>query len=180
MTGKAEEVYAQSLFEVAREDGELPQIAKELETVAALLKEQPDFVRLLSSPAMSRKEKIAIAGSVFDQTVSSHLANFIKVLADHGRIAAFDGICTAFRAHYDRHTGVLPVTAVTAVEMPARLREKLQNKLAQTTGKKILLDCQVDPTVIGGVLLRYDNKEIDGTVREKLTALRRQLAGRMV
>ena len=84
----------------------------------------------------------------------------------------FDRIVKEFTLLYYQEKNIVAVTAVTAVELSAPLREKLQRKLETATGKTVFLQTEVEPAVLGGVLLRYDNKELDGTVREKLNKLR--------
>ncbi len=180
MAGKAEDVYAESLFEVASEADRLDEIYRELDAVARIFRENPDFVRLLSSPAVTKKEKIALISDIFDGRADALLANFLKVLAQNGRIACFEGIRAAFEQRYQKENNILAVTSVTAIKLPPALRERLVTKLEVLTGQTVLLTEEVDPAVLGGVLLRYDSKEIDGTVRERLSALKRQIARQVV
>lgn len=180
MAGKAEDVYAESLFEVAAEADRLDEIYRELDAVAGIFRENPDFVRLLSSPAVTKKEKIALISDIFDGRADTLLANFLKVLAQNGRIACFEGIRAAFEQRYQKENNILAVTSVTAIKLSPALRERLVTKLQVLTGQTVLLTEEVDPAVLGGVLLRYDSKEIDGTVRERLSALKRQIARQVV
>lgn len=180
MAGKAEDVYAQSLFEVAAEAGTLDEMYQELGAVAGIFRENPDFVRVLSSPAVTKKEKIGLISDIFDSRTDPLLSNFLKVLARNGRSACFEGIRMAFEQRYQKERNILAVTAVTAIELSPALRERLVTKLMGLTGKTVLLTEEVDPAVLGGVLLRYDSKEIDGTVKERLSGLKRQLARQTV
>ena len=84
----------------------------------------------------------------------------------------FSGCCQAFRQHYNRDNGILPVTAVTAAPLSAELRRKLSDKLSTLTGKSIELDCRVDPECLGGVRLDFDGKQVDGTIRRRLEDIR--------
>lgn len=180
MAGKAEDVYAESLFEVAVEAEKLDEIYQELTAAAGILRENPDFVRLLSSPAVTRKEKIGLIADIFDGRTDVLLSNFLKILVRNGRIVCFDGIQAAFERRYHKEKNILSVTAVTAVELSPVLREKLCRKIEGMTRKTVVLTEKVDPAVLGGVLLQYDSKEIDGTVRERLTGLKRQIACHIV
>ena len=75
----------------------------------------------------------------------------------------------------DEHNGVLAVTAVTAMPLSRQMEEKLLAKLSAETGKEIRLTNQVDASLLGGILLRYDGKEIDGTVRARLSGIREKI-----
>lgn len=180
MAETAENIYARSLFEAAKEADKLETVAAGLAEVSAAFAENPDYVKLLSSPAISKADKIQAVAAVFDGRVEEYLSNFLKVLAQNGRIGLFPEIRQAFDALYDREKDILAVTAVTAVALTPTLREKLCHKLETATGKQIRLTEQVDPAVLGGILLRYDNKEIDGTVRQRLGALKRQIGDRVL
>ena len=180
MAGKAEDIYAEALFEAAAEAGALDELRQELDAVAGIFRGNPAFVRLLSSPAVAKKEKIALISDIFEGRANILLVNFLKVLADHGRIACLEGIRAAFLQRWQKERNILSVTVVTAIELSPALRERLTGRLGELTGKTILLTEEVDPAVLGGVLLRYDGREIDGTVRERLSGLRRQLFRQMV
>ena len=169
MAGIVETTYAKSLFEVAAELDKLEVIGSELAAVSKILSENGDFVRLLSSPAVSKADKTDLC-----------LLNFLKVLAQNGRFSHLAGIADEFKTLLNKEKNILAVTAVTAVEMPPILQQKLRNKLAAITKKNIELTAKVDRSVLGGVLLQYDNIEIDGTVREKLTLLKRQIQTQVI
>ena len=180
MAETAQKIYARSLFETAKEADKLELIFAELADVSAAFGENPDYIKLLSSPAISKADKVAAIGAVFDGKTDLYLSNFLKVLAQNGRIGLFDDIKAEFDLMYQQENNLLAVTAVTAIELTPKLREKLSEKLETITGKKVRLTEKVDPSVLGGVLLQYDNKEIDGTVRERLGALKRQISGTVI
>ena len=175
MAGIVETTYAKSLFEVAAELDKLEVIGSELAAVSKILSENGDFVRLLSSPAVSKADKTDLIGKT-----DGCLLNFLKVLAQNGRFSHLAGIADEFKTLLNKEKNILAVTAVTAVEMPPILQQKLRNKLAAITKKNIELTAKVDRSVLGGVLLQYDNVEIDGTVREKLTLLKRQIQTQVI
>jgi F-type H+-transporting ATPase subunit delta len=82
-----------------------------------------------------------------------------------------------FRARYNEKMNILEVTAVTAEPLSARLREKLVDKLGKVTGKKIVLSEKTDKSIIGGIVLRYANTEIDSSVKTRLDKLKAQIDG---
>ena len=99
----------------------------------------------------------------------------MKILTEKGYIRHFSGCCRAFRQQYNQDRGILPVRAVSAVALSEGQKERLQQTLAQRTGKTVQLQCSVDPTVLGGVRLDYDGKRMDGTVQTRLDTVSKLL-----
>lgn len=180
MAERAETIYARSLFETANEADILEEIKAGLDVVSESFSQNPDFVKLLASPAVPKTEKFGMLDAVFGGKLPIYLDNFFKILAQNGRISCLSGIKAEFDALYFREKNILAVTAVTAVELSAPLREKLCKRLEEATGKTVWLTEKVDPSVLGGILLRYDNKELDGTVRQRLNRLRQMVQSSML
>ncbi len=171
-----QKVYAQALFDAALENNTLEETRKELDTLSGIFRETPVFLSLLSSPAVTDGEKDEMLSKTLEGKVEPILYNFMRILAAKGRASSFQKIAESFTALYRDYHGILPVTAVTAVPMDKAQREKLQQRLSALTGKKVLLECQTDASLIGGVLLRYDGHELDGTVRQRLDTLHEKLS----
>lgn len=169
-------VYAQSLFDAAIEENCLEETSKEMEMLNGIFSETPAFLTLLSSPAVTDDEKLKMLQETLSGRIEGILYNFMRILADKGRASLFPQIAQEFVAIYRAYHGILPVTAVTAVPMSKEQISRLEQKLSASTGKKVLLDNQVDPALIGGVLLRYDGHEVDGTVKDRLDNLRKALS----
>jgi len=170
-------VYAEALFGAALEDGVLETVRFELDQLNGLFKESPEFLTMLASPALTPAEKGSILETTFGGRVSMHLYNFLRILSDKGRAEAFPEIAEEFRTLCRDHDGIILVEASTAVPMTDGQKAKLSEKLAAMTGKKIELKNLVDPALLGGVVLRYEGSEVDGSVKERLSALRRRLRG---
>ena len=170
-------VYAEALFGAAVEDGVLETVRKELEELNALFGESPEFLTMLASPALTPAEKHGVLENTFAGKVEAHLYNFLHILSDKGRTEAFPDIAEEFRTLCRTYDGVILVEASTAVPMTEDQKAKLSEKLAAKTGKKIELKNIVDPELLGGMVLRYEGSEIDGSVRERIGSLRRKLRG---
>lgn len=170
-----QKVYAQALFDAAVEENLLEETKNELDTLSSVFSEQPLFLTLLSSPAVTREEKAQMLKETISGKVEPILYNFLRILADEQRAGFFPQIQQAFTALYRDYHNILPVTAVTAVPMTGQQIEKLSARLSALSGKNVLLQNKVDASLIGGVLLQYDGHELDGSVREQLDSLRRNL-----
>lgn len=170
-----QKVYAEALFGAALEDGVLDTVRKELDELNGLFGESPEFLTMLSSPALTPAEKGGILETTFGGKVEAHLYNFLRILADKGRASAFPAIAEEFHTLCRDHDGVILVEASTAVPMTEEQKTKLSEKLCAKTGKKIELKNIVDPALLGGMVLRYEGSEIDGSVKERIHSLRRRL-----
>ena len=167
--------YAQGLYSLAQEEQLTEPILQELTVLEQAFSQEPDFLRLLSAPNLSREERCQILDDSFRGKLQPYVLNFLKLLTEKGCIRHFCDCCKAYRAQYNQDNGILPVRAVTAVPLTESQSGKLQKKLEALTGKTIELTNRVDPEVLGGVRLDYDGKRVDGTVKNRLDSVRQLL-----
>ena len=165
-------VYAQALYDLARDEALVGDILHQLKLLQDAFVQNPEFVRLLSTPNLSKEERCGIIHESFAGRVQPYVLNFLKILTEKGCIKHFSDCCDAYRQMYNRDNGILPVTAITAVSLNPAQAEKLTAKLCQITGKQVKLHNRVDPEVLGGVRLDYDGKQLDDTVSHRLDAVR--------
>ncbi len=112
---------------------------------------------------------------MFEDRVHPDLLNFLLLLAEKRRIGLIYEMAEAYRDLYYLEAGICAVTAVTAIPLDEAQMEKLKNKMAGVTGKQIVLKNQVDPSVLGGVLVRVENKQIDDTIKNRVNELTTRL-----
>ena len=165
-------IYGESLYTLAKDEGLSDVIAQQLEALQQSIRQEPDFIRLLSSPNLTKAERCQIVDDSFRGRVHAYVLNFLKILTEKGYMRHFRDCYDAFFIHYHEDNGILPVTAVTAVALTAAQTEKLKQKLNQITGKQISLRNRIDPAVLGGVRLDYDGQRLDDTVSHRLDAVR--------
>ncbi|MBQ8797391.1 MAG: ATP synthase F1 subunit delta [Oscillospiraceae bacterium] len=169
--------YAQGLYQLAKDEGLTEELLQELTTLQTGFAEEPAIYRLLSTPNLSKEERLGVLDSSFRGKVHPYVLNFLKILTERGYIAHFPDCCVAFRAQYNEDSGILPVSAVTAVPMTEQQQARLTEKLTSLTGKTVELTNRVDPDCLGGVRLDYDGKRVDGTVKNRLDDLAKALRG---
>ena len=169
--------YANALFEVSdiSKVTNAKNINEELVELKVIFSKNKDYIRLLSSPACSKLEKHKLLDQAFGECLSGYTLNFLKLLVDNGRFASINSIIDEYCHIYDSHNGIMQVTAITATKLDSDLEEKLVHKLNKVTGKKVTLNNVLDKSVLGGIKLRYDNTEIDGTVKTKLDELKQMI-----
>lgn len=165
-------VYGEALYTLALEESITGSVLDELTLLNHAFLENPDFIRLLSSPNLSKQERCGVLDDSFRGKVHPYVLNFLKILTEKGYMKHFDHCCQAFEDLYNQDNGILTVTAITAVALTPEQTRKLTGKLSRTTGKQIKLICKVDPRVLGGVRLDYDGKRLDDTVAHRLDAVR--------
>ena len=167
--------YGASLFELAAEERLDERILQELDCAAGCIAAEPAYVRLLSAPNIPRRERRALLDEAFGAGVHVYVLNFLKILCGKSALGMAAGCLQEYKALLYEARGILPVQAVSAVPLDEAQRRALCDSLAQKTGRTILLETAVDPSVLGGVKLRYEGLELDGTAAGRLAALRRAL-----
>lgn len=175
MAGTLENVYADALFEIAEEENSLDITMDELSGLAEIFDGNPELVKLMDVPTVSIQEKKKILSGIFENKVSQTVFNFLNVLADNGRIRYFIAISRRFREKYNDRNNILEVTACTTQPLSDRLKNKLTDKLASLSGKKIVLIEKIDSSIMGGIVLSYGNSRLDASVRMRLENMRRSI-----
>lgn len=167
--------YAQALYSLACQESDAEQILRQLEALDTALAAEPDFLRLLSTPNLSKAERCQILDESFRSKIHPYVLNFLKLLTEKGYARQFRECVGQYRRIYNEEHGIIRVTATTAVELTQMQKEKLLSKLEEITGKTVQIECRVDAGCVGGVRLDYDGKRIDGTVKSCLDSIRAQL-----
>lgn len=169
------ERYALSLYEVAKAENIASEMYEALQTVSDLFETYPDYLKVLTTPSIGLPDKQKTVRAVFEGRVHPYLLNFLLLLTEKRRIGLIHEMAEAYRDLYYLEAGICAVTAVTAIPLDEAQMEKLKNKMAGVTGKQIVLKNQVDPSVLGGVLVRVENKQIDDTIKNRLNELTTRL-----
>ena len=165
-------VYGEALYELAKGEGLTSPIGEQLRLLRDSFRQEPDFLRLLSAPNLTKAERCQILDDSFRGKVEQYLLNFMKILTEKGYMRYFSDCSDAYMDRYNQDNGILPVTAITAVSLTADQAERLAGKLSRITGKKIQLLNRVDPRGYGGVRLDYDGRRLDDTVAHRLDSIR--------
>lgn len=171
--------YGKALFELAAENGNDTLVAEQLAVVRTALEETPAYITLLDTPAVSSEEKCAMLRQAFGK-MDTMLLNFLCILGEKRAFSQFRACESAYRACYDEAHDLLRATAITALPMKKRQEKALTERLAEITGKTILLECRVEPSLIGGITLRYGGVQLDDSIRGRLETMRRSLGKTIV
>jgi F-type H+-transporting ATPase subunit delta len=169
------QVYARALFQVARERDRLDEVREELNTFVDALNETRDLQRFFFSPYFSVKEKKeGLERAV--QDASEEIINFLQALIERHRMPAIFRIRTEYDALVDETEKRLPVQITSAIELDEQIVTNLGDRIGRQIDREIEITSAVDPSIIGGVVLRVGNVILDASIRNRLEQLRKQVA----
>ena len=168
-------VYGEALYELAKSEGLQESILEELKALNESFRQEPSFIQLLSSHAISKQERCKVLDDSFRGKINQYVLNFLKILTEKGYMHHFSHCCEAYTRLYSEDNNILSVRAVTAVSLTETQSQALTQKLTRLTGKTILLENRVDPTCLGGVRLDYDGQRLDDTISHRLDSVRELL-----
>jgi F-type H+-transporting ATPase subunit delta len=169
------EVYARSLFEVAKEHDVLDRVHDELGEFAEALSDDRTLQVFLFSPYFSSNEKREGVRKIVTDA-DERFVNFLELVAERHRMPALFRIRREFDALWADEHKLLPVTVTSAIELDENLVKEIGERIQEQTGRKVELSSNVDPEVLGGLMVRVGNMVLDDTVRNKLERLRKQVA----
>jgi ATP synthase F1 delta subunit len=168
-------VYANALFEVAKERGILNEIREQLRAFAKALNENADMRFFFFSPYFSSDEKKeGLRASV--ENGDEVFMNFLEALIERSRMPAIFRIRDRYEKLWDEEQQVLPVQITSAVELEEGMVDSIGERIREQTGRNVEMSSQVDPDIIGGIVLRVGNSILDASIRNRLNQLRRQVA----
>lgn len=168
-------VYGQALYDLARDEEMAEGIGSELKEIRKILSENPDFLRLITTPSIPKAERLGIVDEAFRGQVHPYVLNFLKILTEKGYMKTFPECCDVYRNSYNADNNILPVVATTAVPLDEVQAAKLRRKLSSLTGRQIELENRIDPACLGGVRIDYDGKRVDDTVSGRIERLHNML-----
>ena len=166
--------YAEAAFQVALRDDTLEAWRSELDGAAELAGDDR-ALRVLANPAIPTDRRAEALSALLGSRVSTPVINLIQLLLRRGRIEELPRVAEQFRRLDDERQGITHATATSAAELSPDEIRAITERLEATTGGRIALDVQVDPSLLGGLIVRVGDSLIDGSVRGRLERLRNQL-----
>jgi F-type H+-transporting ATPase subunit delta len=169
------QVYARALFEVATEQDALDEIHEQLNQFADAMHDNRELARFFFSPYFSVVEKKqGLERSV--QDANPAFANFLQALIERHRMPVIFRIRTEFGVLWDQARKLLPVRITSAVTLDSDIVKELGDRIGQQTDRNIEISTEVDPDILGGVVLRVGNVILDASIKNRLEQLRKQVA----
>jgi ATP synthase F1 delta subunit len=168
------EVYARSLFQVANEQGKLDEIREQLGQFAGALEQDHDLQVFFFSPYFSTQEK----QEGLDRAVTGAdpiLVNFLKLLIENHRMPVLFRVRRAYESMWEEENRLLPVSITSAVELDEATVRQIGDRISEQTGRRVDLSANVEPDILGGIVVRVGNAVLDASVRNRLEQLRKQV-----
>jgi F-type H+-transporting ATPase subunit delta len=170
------DIYARSLLDLAKEARAVEAVAADLETLAALLAQEPDLGTFLASPYFAEQTKRDVIRKVLTGKLHDLTLRFLYVMIDHGRGALLPGILDRFRQLHRAYQGYEAVTVTVAQSLSQDQIDQLVRDLTAAMRTKIDLEVQVDPSLLGGIIIRHGDQMLDNSVRGRLLRTIHQVA----
>jgi F-type H+-transporting ATPase subunit delta len=169
--------YAVALHELARESGSAPAVSAALGQFQKMIDESADLARLVRSPAFSAEEQTRAVSALLDKAgIGGLAAKFIKLVAAKRRLFAVPDMISAFNRLEDSANGVTRAEAIVAAPLDAAQTQALREEIAKASGgRQVEIDVKVDPSILGGVVVKLGSKMIDTSLKTKLNALRTRM-----
>lgn len=165
------ERYALSLYEVARDEGKLETYLDELTVITDSVRQTPEFLKMLQAPAIAFADKRQVLQNAFAGKIQPYLLNFLLLITEKRRVGGLLEMQEAYKQRYYNEHGICEVRATTAIPLDDALMEKLHKKLEAITGKQVILQTCVDPALLGGIVIKLGNDQIDTSVKTRLKEL---------
>lgn len=165
--------YANALFELAEADGALAEVESGLQQIARLAAESRDFERFLRSPVIQADDKARAIDAIMGRSKAGALvANFVRLVARNGRLFALLAMIALFRELAARARGEATAEVTSAEPLTEAQLKSLAETLRGRIGKTVALNQHVDPTLIGGLVVKVGSQMIDSSLKTKLNAMK--------
>ncbi|MCA6108776.1 F0F1 ATP synthase subunit delta [Bradyrhizobium cenepequi] len=165
--------YATALFELAREEKSVDAVKADLDNFDALLNESADLKRLVRSPVFSAGAQLKALSAVLDKAgISGTSAKFLKVLTGNRRLFAVAGVIRAYRALVANFKGEATAEVIVAEQLNDKNLDALKAALKSVTGKDVALNVKIDPSIIGGLVVKVGSRMVDSSLRTKLNSIK--------
>lgn len=176
MSGAVAERYARAIFELAVEAGQLTQVAEQLSGFAQIYAGNIELRSVLDNPLVTEEQRAAILKDVAARARLNDLAfNSLRLIAHRRRLVVLPDIARKLSSLADEKAGVVRATIISAAPLSESYYLQLKAQLEKSTGKKIQLTKEQDPSLIAGVITKIGDNTIDGSLRGRLNDLERQL-----
>ena len=168
--------YAKSLIELAKEKNVVEVVYQDMKLFLDTAHQNRGLMLALKSPVVRHEKKLAILKALFLERVNPVSYSIFEIITRKNRESILDAIAEEFINAYDEYRGIQKATVITTTPLTEDLRSQFNKIVSEATGKTVELEEKVDPALIGGYLLRVNDRQIDASLRSRLNELKLQLA----
>lgn len=164
--------YAEALFSLESESGDEKKIMNDLKNVKTAFEESEELMPLLCSPSVSLCERLEIIDNIFCESICEHALSFLKILCERKRLSQLFECISEYEKLLSAKEAIVTAKVISAVPLTENEKNALREKLQKSSGGKVVLDCSVDETILGGVIVEMLGKVTDGSLRHRLKEIK--------
>ncbi|MBQ8318038.1 MAG: F0F1 ATP synthase subunit delta [Lachnospiraceae bacterium] len=177
MAKQVDITYGNALFELALEEGKLDSLYEEAVALIQILKDNEELIKLLSHPKISKDEKLKIVTDTFDGKASDELTGLMVMVVEKGHVNELISILNYFVKQVKKEKNIGVATVASAVELSDSQKQAIEKRLIETTVYESMeVDYSVDKSLIGGLVIRIEDRVVDSSIKTKLENMSRTLA----
>lgn len=171
-----ENSYGDALFELALEKNELDSIAEQVNLLVQAFAENPELLKLLNHPKISKEEKISVIEAIFKGRFSDDMVGFLVIVTEKDRSTGLDAMLRYFQARVREYKKIGVVVITSAIELTDVQKKRIEEKLLQLTSyESFEAEYRVDASLIGGMIIRIGDRVVDASIRTKLDDMTKKL-----
>ena len=167
MTSIAEE-YAAALFTLTAEENKKGEVAQSLKAIGDLVAENTEYIDLLQAPSIPLDERLGLIEKAFGSEMHEYAVSFVKLVCERGRIRELSDCINEFLKLYEASDGIVTAYVTSATELDEAEKTVLREKLEKKLLRRVELVCEVDTSILGGVIVKVDGSVMDGSLKRRL------------
>ena len=165
--------YALALFELARDEGVLDQVSGDLDSFDRMIAESDDLARLIRSPVFTSEQQIAAIETIMSRSgIGGFAANLIRLLASKRRLFVLPEMARGYRTLVAQSKGIVPAEIRLAEQPSAAVMDEIKSALRDLAGSEVDVSVRIDPSLIGGVVVKVGSRMVDASLKTKLNSIR--------
>ncbi|MDO4339150.1 MAG: ATP synthase F1 subunit delta [Eubacteriales bacterium] len=168
-------LYGGSLYDLAAEEKLTETIMEQMMEIRQLFRENPDYLKLLSEPSIPKTERGGLIEAAFGAQAERYLVNFLKLLCDRNILAEYAGCCEEFKRRYNVDHNIAEAVVTSAVALSEAQMAALKARLEKISGKQVSLIQKIDASVLAGLKVELEGRQLDGTVQSRLSGISRKM-----
>ncbi|WP_207426799.1 ATP synthase F1 subunit delta [Pedobacter sp. SYSU D00535] len=167
--------YAKSLIDLAQEQNSLEQVKNDIASFLQVVRDNPQLQAILKNPIISPDKKLGILNSLFG-TLNPMILSFFSIVTKKGRSVVLYATAKEFINEYNRRKGIIKAVVTSAAPLTEENKKQLAAVVTEATKKEVLLEAKVDPSLIGGFVLKVGDKQFDASIASSLNRLKKEFA----
>ena len=167
--------YAESLFDLAKEENQVTQYLDDIKLVGEVLDSDPQIVQFFNHVLIENDKKIQLLDHSFKGNVDQYVLNFLKLLVQSRRIRYIDDIVKSYINLSNQYLGIEEGVIYTPYELTDQQIQDIEKAISQKENKKVTLKVSIDPSLLGGIKVQIANRIYDGTIKNKVEMLKKEL-----